>query len=70
MGAAPGNGYQLTRLKSAETWDVEALLSWFIETCWQEPIAAYAKDIRQQIRTTLFRKTILSTQIDSFFALA
>ncbi|MEO9205334.1 MAG: hypothetical protein ABI296_06430 [Gammaproteobacteria bacterium] len=46
-------------VKSAETWDVEALLSWFIETCWEEPVAAYAEGLRQHHKTTLFGKTTL-----------
>lgn len=46
-------------VKTAETWDIEALLSWFIETCWQPPIAAIAERLRQHNRTTLTSNTIL-----------
>ncbi len=44
-------------VETAETWDVEALLSWFIETCWQLPLAAIAEGIRQQNRATSRNKT-------------
>jgi hypothetical protein len=56
--------------ETAETWDIEALLSWFIETCWQLPLAAIAEGLRQHSRTTLLRKTTLSAQIDSFGSVA
>lgn len=51
-------------VKSAETWDVETLLSWFIKTCWRGSIATYAKDLYQQNRTTLLHRTVLANQTD------
>ena len=51
-------------VKSAETWDVEALLSWFIKACWQGSIATYAKDLCQSVSTTSLRRTILADQTD------
>ena len=48
----------------AETWDIEALLSQFIETCWQLPIAAIAEGLRQHHRTTSLCTTTLMTQVD------
>ena len=57
-------------IETAEIWDIEALLSWFIETCWQLPLAAIAEGLRQHNRTTLLGKTTLSAQIDSFGSVA
>jgi hypothetical protein len=52
--------------KTAETWDIEALLSWFIETCWELPLAAIAEGLRQQIRTTSQHKPILMCHLGGF----
>ena len=44
-------------VKTVEIWDIEALFTQFIKTCWQIPLVAIAESLRQQERTTLLNKT-------------
>jgi hypothetical protein len=55
-------------VNTAESWDIEALLSWFINTCWQLPLAAIAEGLRQHNRVTLQRKMILTAHVDNLAA--
>jgi hypothetical protein len=47
-------------VKTSETWSIEALLSEFIEKCYEPPIAAIAESVRQHHISTALRKTTLT----------
>ncbi len=55
-------------VKTSGTWSIEALLSEFIETCWEPPIAAIAEAVRQENRATLQRNSILTSHVDNLAA--
>lgn len=46
---------------TAKTWDYQALLFQFIESCWQPALAAFASELLDQHETTLLH-TALSDQ--------
>lgn len=50
-------------VKTSGTWSTDALLSEFIDTCWQLPLAAIAEGLRQHNRATSLSKTTLTLRV-------